>query len=153
MRKSGVTDKAAGTIDGSYLDIDRLQYDTLRRGLGSSADGIGNVDALQFLDALDNTGGAQSVTDPSDLSAALLGSPIPEGTVIDADLFIFDDSDVFGTLVQAIEIDVPGDVDDPANPNLVETPLGLELDIELSGLAADLGDANRVSLPSSAAAR
>jgi VCBS repeat-containing protein len=111
-----------------------------------SAFEIGNVDALQFLDALDNTGGAQSVSDPSDLSAALLGSPIPEGTVIDADLFIFDDSEVFGTLVQAIEIDVPGDVDDPANPNLVETPLGLELDLSLSGLAADLGDANRVSL-------
>ena len=111
-----------------------------------SAFEVGNVNALQFLDALDNTGGATSISDPSDLSAALLGSPIPEGTVIDADLFIFDDSEVFGTLVEAIEIDVPGDIDDPANPNLVETPLGLELDLALSGLASDLGDANRVSL-------
>ncbi|MEM7213785.1 MAG: Ig-like domain-containing protein, partial [Pseudomonadota bacterium] len=111
-----------------------------------SAFEIGDVDALQFLDALDNTGGAESVTSPSDLSAALLGSPIPEGTVIAADLFIFDDSDVFGTLVDTISFDVPGGTDDPANPNLVETPLGLEIDLMLSGLASDLGDANRASL-------
>ncbi|MEM9063563.1 MAG: Ig-like domain-containing protein, partial [Pseudomonadota bacterium] len=111
-----------------------------------SAFEIGDADAFEFLDAIDNTGGAESVSLASDLSAALLGSPIPEGTVIDADLFIFDDSDVFGTLVQAIEIDVPGDTDDPANPNLVETLLGLELDLTLSGLASDLGDANRASL-------
>ena len=111
-----------------------------------SAFEIGNVDALQFLDALDNTGGAESVSNPNDLSAALLGSPIPDGTVIAADLILFDDSETFGTIVDTIEFDIPGGTDDPANPNLVETPLGLEIDLQLSGLASDLGDANRATL-------
>ena len=112
-----------------------------------SAFEIGNVDALDFLDALDNTGGAQSVTDPNDLNAALLGSPIPSGTVIDADIFVFDDSDVFGTLTNTINIDVPGGIDDPLNPNLIATPFGFELDLtDVTGFASDLGDANRVAL-------
>jgi hypothetical protein len=116
-------------------------------GVQMSAIGVGaNVD-LTFLEDIDNTDGAEQVTTSQGLSAALLGSPIPEGTVVEAQIRIYDDSIAFGTLTNTINIDVPGGVDDPANPNLVETPLGLELDLTaVTGFADDLGDANRAVL-------
>lgn len=107
---------------------------------------IGNVNALEFLNALDNTGGAVSVESPEDLSAALVGSPIPNGAVIDAELLIFDEAGAGGGVIQTFAIDVPGEVDDPAVADLLETPFGLELDMAVSGLDADLGDGNRLVL-------
>jgi len=102
---------------------------------------IGEVNALQYLNAVDNTGGTFEVNDPTDLSSALLGSPIPEGTVSSAELVVFDDS---STVVNAIPIDVPGGLDNPSNPNLVETIFGLSLDVSVDGFNFILGAPNRL---------
>ena len=71
---------------------------------------------------------------------------LPDTAVFDADIIVFDDSETFGTIVDSIEFDVPGDIDDPVNPNLVINGSTATASFQLSGLASDLGDANRAAL-------
>lgn len=100
-----------------------------------SAFEIGDVDAVNFLDQIDNTGGTTQVDDPSDLSAALLGSPIPEGSIVAIDLFVFNDS---GVLQDTVNLN-------PAD--FTETLLGFEFDINgVTGLADDLGEQSVVQI-------
>jgi hypothetical protein len=101
-----------------------------------SAFELGNVNALEYLDAVDNTGGAESINNPAtDLTAALLGAPIPEGALISADLFIFADGT---TLSDTIALDVS---------LFTESPLGYSFNIgAVAGLADDLGEMSTATL-------
>lgn len=108
---------------------------TLHANAQVSGIGVGSSSSLVQLDLLDNTSGAEQVTDTSALNAALLGSPIPSGTLLDADIFVFDSNNV---LTNSIDLD-PTD--------FTETVLGLELDIaNVSGLDIYDGDINKISL-------
>lgn len=98
--------------------------------------GIGNNVPMQYLNALDNTGaGAERVTNPNDLGAALLGSPIPAAAIIDADVFIFNSD---GVQVGAVDLDAA---------DFTAGPLGLSVDLNgISGFDAYQGDVNRLDL-------
>lgn len=98
-----------------------------------SAVEIGNINALQWLNVIDNTGGTTQINNPSDLTAALLGSPIPEGDILEADVFIFNDGVQTGSLA--------------LNPaDFIESPLGFTYDFSLTGLADMVGEQSEVVL-------
>ena len=104
-------------------------------------------DRSASLEQVDNTGSAELVMNTDDLSAALLGSPIPEGTVLAAQITIesFDlNDDLIATSV--IDLDVPG-APDTANPDLEETVFGLEVSLaDVPGFAEAAGESSVVSL-------
>ncbi len=100
-----------------------------------SAFGVGSNVPQNYLDLVDNTGGSELVTDPNNLTAALLGSPIPSSAIIDADVFVFDSD---GVQTNAIDLD-PSD--------FTSTPLGLSVSLDdIGGLDFYLGDQNRLEL-------
>lgn len=110
---------------------------TALQGTGAtiSAFGVGNNVNPVYLDMIDNTNGSQVLTDPNALSGALLDSPVPSAAVIDADVFVFDETD---TQIAAFDLD-PGD--------FAITPFGLEADIAgIAGLGAYVGDTNTLQL-------
>lgn len=171
-RDGSVTVSANGaanlTFDqqGNFDDLAAGETDTVSINYAIS-DGNGGVDAADATitivgagpasasasasGATPNSGDAVEITLSGDSTTldgtADLNVLISGGTVIDADLILFDDSAVFGTLIDTIEFDLPGSVDDPANPDLLSTGLGLELMLaNVSGFANDLGDANRAAL-------
>jgi hypothetical protein len=93
-----------------------------------TAVGIGADASLSQLNVIDNTGGASRLTSPDQLDAAVLGAPLPSGTVADLDVF-----------VNGREIAEFGPED------LVWTPQGLVLDASVGGLGHLSGDTNVVS--------
>lgn len=88
-----------------------------------SAIGLGPTVPLQYLDMIDNTGGAERVTSTNQLTTALLTPPLKRASVLDVDLFID------GKEIDGITAD-----------NLVETPFGLSLDLDVTGLRPILGN-------------
>lgn len=113
----------------------------LRSKASISAFEIGNVNALEFLDAIDNTGGTESVDGGAGLSTAVLGSPIPHGTIVAARIIVT----VPTASSQTINIDLPGQTP-TGNPIMIETALGIEIDFVASGLNTTLGAKNSFEL-------
>jgi VCBS repeat-containing protein len=89
--------------------------------------GVGENASLSQLDDIDNTGGSSLLTSPDQIDIAVLGTPLPGGTVADLDIF------VNGT--EILEI---------GPEDLVSTPNGLALDGSVGGLRRLVGDSNTV---------
>jgi VCBS repeat-containing protein len=89
--------------------------------------GVGENASLSQLDDIDNTGGSSLLTSPDQIDIAVLGRPLPGGTVADLDIF------VNGT--EILEI---------GPEDLVSTPNGLALDGSVGGLRRLVGDSNTV---------
>ena len=89
--------------------------------------GVGENASLSQLDDIDNTGGSSLLTSPEQIDIAVLGTPLPGGTVTDLDIF------VNGT--EILEI---------GPEDLVSTPNGLALDGSVGGLRRLVGDSNTV---------
>ncbi|MEQ9693364.1 Ig-like domain-containing protein [Shimia sp. SDUM112013] len=119
----------------SLSQVDAAAAQIEAHGAQISAFGIGNNVPQNYLDVVDNTGGSELVTNPNDLTAALLGSPIPESAVVDADVFVFNSD---GVQTGAYDLD-PGD--------FTAGPLGLSADLsDVMLLDAFDGDVNQIQL-------
>ncbi|QZH76054.1 MAG: cadherin-like domain-containing protein [Erythrobacter sp.] len=94
---------------------------------GIGLDGSATPLDPQFLNALDNTGGAQFVNNTDALGAALLGSPIPSGSVTD--------------LVLTVDGVVVAEIDET---DLVSGPFGLSINTSVDELSPYLGDDSEV---------
>lgn len=67
--------------------------------------------------------------------------------VLAVTIIAFDDSEFFGQIVDVVDFDIPGGIDNPDNPDLVATTDGFEfLNLDVTGLGSDLGDANRLAM-------
>ncbi|MEM7683918.1 MAG: hypothetical protein AAF293_03775, partial [Pseudomonadota bacterium] len=67
--------------------------------------------------------------------------------VLAVTIIAFDDSEFFGQIVDVVDFDIPGGIDNPDNPDLVATADGFEfLNLDVTGLGSDLGDANRLAM-------
>jgi hypothetical protein len=93
-----------------------------------TAVGVGGDANLSRLNEVDNTGGASLLTSPDRIDFSVLGSPIPDGTIVDLDIF------VNGREIVGI---APGD--------LVSTPDGFVLDASVGRLGRLVGDRNEVA--------
>ncbi|MPR09113.1 hypothetical protein FS320_19345 [Microvirga tunisiensis] len=89
--------------------------------------GVGENASLSQLDDIDTTGGSSLLTSPDQIDIAVLGTPLPGGTVADLDIF------VNGTEILKI-----------GPEDLVSTPNGLALDGSVGGLRRLVGDSNTV---------
>lgn len=98
-------------------------------GAQMSAIGVGADVPLQYLDMIDNTGGAERVTSSDQLTTALLGAPLKANQVVDLDSF------VNGTQMLDISID-----------DLVATSSGYSLKVDVAGLKALIGETNDIDV-------
>ncbi|TRD22382.1 Ig-like domain-containing protein [Palleronia caenipelagi] len=99
-----------------------------------TAIGVGAGSSLVELQRIDNTGGAEKVFSSDELREALLASPIPDGSIVEATLTTYDTS---GAMIDAQSLDPDA---------FVDTVYGLQLDLAASGLDADFGDLNTAEL-------
>ncbi|MEE1655513.1 Ig-like domain-containing protein [Microvirga sp. CF3062] len=114
--------RGQGAIDAELATLTNVY------GTKITALGVGEGANLSQLDEIDNTGGASLLISPDQIGVSVLGSPLPNGTVADIDLF------VNGTEVVGIGLE-----------DLYFTPAGLALDTSTGGLRRLVGDGNTVS--------
>ncbi|RDE05311.1 VCBS domain-containing protein [Sphingomonas aracearum] len=108
---------------GDEIELLNTKYHALM-----SAIGVGASVPLQYLDMIDNTGGAERVTSTDQLSAALLGSPLSPNHVVDFDLFV--------NGVQMADIDLD---------DLVSGPSGFTFGTDIDHLRALVGQSNTIT--------
>jgi VCBS repeat-containing protein len=119
-----LSDGAPNPVNGFGDEIATLQTDYHAQ---MSAIGLGPTVPLQYLDMIDNTGGAERVVSTDELTTALLTPPIKRASVSDFDVFV--NGVQLGTITAK---------------DLIETPFGLSLDLDVTGLRPILGNANQV---------
>lgn len=92
-----------------------------------SAIGLGPTVPLQYLDIIDNTGGAERVTSTDQFSSTIMRPLLSRADVIDVDIF------VNGVEISDLGID-----------RFVQTPNGLAIRFDVASLKPILGDTNKV---------
>ena len=97
---------------------------------------LGELVDPQYVNALDNTGGAQLITDdPTALGAALREAPMDAGVILGAELTLYDAE---GAAIDSFHF---------TGADFVETPLGFELNVEnVGGLDFFAGRSNTAEL-------
>ncbi len=98
--------------------------------------GLGELIDPQYLNAIDNTGAAQLITDdPTALDAALREAPLDPEIILGASLTIYNSS---GAVIDSLLF---------TGEDFVETPLGFELSVaNVAGLHIYAGQNNRAEL-------
>ncbi len=98
--------------------------------------GLGDLIDPQYINALDNTGGAQLITDdPTALDAALREAPLDPGVILGAVLTLYDAE---GGAIDSFHF---------TGADFVETPLGFQLNVEnVAGLGAYAGQSSTAAL-------
>ena len=98
--------------------------------------GLGDLIDPQYVNAIDNTGGAQLITDdPMALNAALHEAPLEPGVILGAALTLYD---LGGAVIDSFHF---------TGADFVETPLGFDLNLQnVSGLDTYAGQSNTAEL-------
>jgi hypothetical protein len=115
------------------------QLSALSTTLKSQADvhgiALGELVETEFLDAVDNTGGAVHVFDTAELEEAISEAPMEPDVILGAELTVFAPD---GSVADSFQF---------TGADFDETPLGFELNVEsVAGLGVLVGDVNTAEL-------
>ena len=96
---------------------------------------LGDLVDPKYVDALDNTGGAQLIRDdPTALNAVLREAPLDQGVILGAALTLYDAD---GAAIDSFHF---------TGADFVETPLGFELNVAAAGLGRFAGQSSTAEL-------